>query len=218
MYRLILGLLALAAVACGTISVELDSRVSQAGDIAHDMDVTIEGPIVALAAMGAAMEGEDFTAEAIGLEELPEGCDADVSGDTIRLSCEDLAQEDLEDAADEGFGLRLEETETDDGTEYHISMPYVFEGLDPAADPEMIDFGDEVLEMTFSWDVTMPGEIIQDRSNADSYSKSTASFRSELGDGDTRETFEVTSIVRPESGGACAAPVAAQRQVDGLPD
>ena len=169
------------------------------GELTHDVELMIEGPLVTLMSISEEEVGD-----------VPENCESSISYDVLMLKCEGMTHAELADSEDGfAFDIRVVQTETDDGTEYWVSMPYPFEDLDTSINEEEDSFdigleADDIFDLSFSWDVKVPGEIVQERSNADSYRGSTASFESTLGE--ERPGFEVVSLVRPGSGGACSAP------------
>ena len=214
MHRLILTLVVLLAIGCGTITMDIDTSVSETGQAVHDYEITVEGPLVKLVELSRDE-----------LAELPEGlppdsCERSMDGDVLTIKCEGLVATELAED-DLGFYSPITVVETEQGTEYRMWMPHPFAVEDPfglndwdTGDPEFDDFAEEafdpeeILDLSLIWNFRMPGEIIRERSNADSYSGSTARFEYVLGDDDDeRETWELVSIVRPSSGWACSAPL-----------
>ena len=203
MRKLAPGLLLLLAIACGAITIDLDTEVSETGDMTHGIALVIEGPLVALMAEEIP-EGEPL------FEGMPANCDASTGEESISLNCEDIPHSEFIADEELGFDVQVIQTETEDGTEYRVSMPYIFEdaessGSEDDSSLEGLGFDPNlILELSFSWDVTVPGDIVQSKSNADSYDGSTARFETTLGD-DDRKVFEVVSLVEKSSGssGGC---------------
>ncbi len=198
MSKALLALVVVLAIGCGTVRMNLDTDVSDTGALTHDVEVTMESPLVPVM---------DLTDE--DLLDIPENCTAAIDGDVLSFTCNGLSAEQIGEG-EIGFDIQVIQTETDDGAEFRVSMPHPFQadefGLEDA-DLDL-DLGlnpEDLLDLTFRWRVTLPGKIDKGRSNADSYSGSTAKFETALGE-QKRETFEVVSVVRPDTGGACSAP------------
>ena len=195
MNKLLLAAVVIFAIGCGTITMNMDTEVSSIGEMTHDLEVTMESPLVPLM---------DLTDEE--LADIPEDCAAAIDGDVLTLTCDNLTQDQLEEG-EIGFDIQVTQTETDEGTEYRVTMPYPFPEEEFATADDEFDLGlepEDLLDLSFAWNVEVPGQIDRDRSNADSYSGSTAKFETVLGE-QQRETLEVVSLVKA-GGGACSAP------------
>ena len=195
MNKLLLAAVVIFAIGCGTITMNMDTEVSSIGEMTHDLEVTMESPLVPLM---------DLTDEE--LADIPEDCAAAIDGDVLTLTCDNLTQDQLEEG-EIGFDIQVIQTETDEGTEYRVTMPYPFPEEEFATADDEFDLGfdpEDLLDLSFAWNVEVPGQIDRGRSNADSYSGSTAKFETVLGE-QKRETLEVVSLVKA-GGGACSAP------------
>ena len=198
--KLTLGLMAILGIACGTITVDIDTDISEAGEMTHSFAIEMKGQMAGL--IGAEI-GQDDT---VSNEELKPYCNVSTGADSFKFICEDVPHSALGERGEElgAFDITLSQQDTGDGTEYRVSMPNAFreDGSLSLGDTGMVD-PNLVLALSFTWDVTMPGEVGESQSNADSYDGSTARFTASWDDG--REAFEVVSHRKKSSGlfGSC---------------
>ncbi len=193
------------ALACGAVTIRLDTEVSDETEIKHDIQMEMSGPI-------AAMASEEFNED-----DLDEKCTAsiDEAEETFELSCKGLSQSEMRDddlfpssesqeneLESQEFDFDVEVTKVDlgDQWEYEARMRNSFsiseEELETDLFTGVMDL-DAIIKFRFHWTVDMPGEIVE--ANADTYEKGTASFIAKLDD--DRETFAVVS--RQDKGGSC---------------
>ena len=189
--------LLLLVMACGSVTVHLDSEIKDETDVTHDLQYEISGAI-------ASKMAEEFDGN-----ELPERCTHDITSEEIKISCKELSSSGLEKAGDQDEGFDFKVTKTDKGShwEYRASMGNFFfstqDELDELEDnpfAEGMDI-DMILRMRFHWTVKMPGEITD--GNADTFEEGVASFTAKLDD--PREEFVVVSREKKPRGlfGSC---------------
>ena len=168
--------LTLLAVACGSITFDVDTEVKDADAITHDIVLTAEGEIVQIMT-----EGEGFGEFA---ESFEENCTMDFDTDNLEIACLDVSHEEMKKA--EGGDLwEIEVTVRDlgDKLEYRATSPNVIYGSEE-------EFEDNILKARHYWTLTMPGEIVE--TNADSTNEDgSVEFVGKIGD--ERETFTAIS-------------------------
>ena len=183
-------------LACGSMTISIDTEVVDEDEVTHDLQFQTSGQIAAL------------ITEQWDLNALPEECDSSVDGEVLGFTCTGLSELDFDldtlDESDNSFSVEVTETETDSYWEYRVSMPNTFydatEEIESNPFAEGLDL-DAILKLRFHWSVKMPGEIVE--TNAGTFEGSEASFTVKLDD--DRETLFVVSRRDKSSGflGAC---------------
>ena len=92
-------------IACGAVTLELDTKVADETDIRHDMRFAASGQIASLVA-------EDFDED-----DLPENCTGEVGLESIDVNCTNLSQSELagNELAVGDEGVEVYVTKTDSG-------------------------------------------------------------------------------------------------------
>ena len=188
MYKLLIGILMLLAIGCGTVVFDIDTDISPEGAITHALTMELSSPLF----IGVE---EDTISTLIDDSVLPNTCDITHERTTIKVACPPVPHITLFEP--EELDLNLLVSESEDETRYSFRAEQFFEA-------ESLGMDDlELVQLTMSWTINMPGKIDQSLSNADSYDGSAARF--DITPEDTRSEYQVVSIVR-ESSGACGAP------------
>ena len=188
-------MLLLLVIACGTITIDIETVVRDEDDITHDISMEVSGPIAT-----AMQEGTDEeTINPLEDEFFDDNCDVvidEVDGeDRIEVSCTGISHEELSASAEEGEGPDIQVTREDLGDKWEyrataVNILYDVEDEEWADTP--LPSGlviDQVLKARYYWTVTMPGEIVE--TNADSTDNGQAKFTGKIGD--KRETFVAVS-------------------------
>ncbi len=193
--RLVSMAIMVLVLACGAVTIRIDTEVMDEADIKHDIQMDASGQIAIAVA-------EELNPDE--LDELDGDCSVDIdeANEAFSLSCKNLSQESLSEGEIGGEGLLVEVTKTDIGDkwEYRATMRNSFsvteEELEDNSFAEAM-VTDAIIKFRLHWTVEMPGEIVE--SNANTYDKGTASFTAKLDD--DRDTFVVVS--RQDKGGSC---------------
>ncbi len=187
--------LMLLVVACGAITIDVDTEVKDETDITHDMKYVLSGPIVQL--VFEEDEGLDEINDEINNEFVQENCTITKDVDRFEITCLDVAHEDMGSE----MSVEVEVTKKDLGNkwEYRATSTNVFFDADEELledEPPDIDI-DQILRARQYWTLTMPGEIVE--TNADSTNEDgSIEFVGKFGD--ERETF--TAISHKDKGGS----------------
>lgn len=182
--------LMLLVVACGAITIDVDTEIKDETDITHDMKYVLSGPIVQL--VFEEDEGLDEINDEINNEFVQENCTVTKDVDRFEITCLDVAHEDMGSE----MSVEVQVTKKDLGNkwEYRATSTNVFfdvddELLDDEPLEEDIDI-DQILRARQYWTLTMPGEIVE--TNADSTNEDgSVEFVGKFGD--ERETFTAVS-------------------------
>lgn len=181
--------LVLIAIACGSITINLDTEVRDETQIFHAVGMQATGQVAEL------MSGE------LDPNEMSEGCTASYEQGTFDLSCPRITDEEMrsQDVGDTSFDIEVTKSDHASFTEYRVSMPNPF--LESRAELQgnpMADNLDAIIKLRFYWTVSMPGDIVETESNADTFDGNKASFNVSLDD--ARDAFTVISR-QSKSGG-----------------
>lgn len=182
--------LTLLVVACGAITIDVDTEIKDETDITHDMKYVLSGPIVQL--VFEEDEGLDEINDEINNEFVQENCTVTKDVDRFEITCLDVAHEDMGSE----MSVEVQVTKKDLGNkwEYRATSTNVFfdaddELLEDEPLEEDIDI-DQILRARQYWTLTMPGEIVE--TNADSTNEDgSVEFVGKFGD--ERETFTAVS-------------------------
>jgi len=208
--------LVLLLAACGTIKIDIDTRVRDLEDFSHTIEITATDQL-ALMIEGSLRDqsAEDSIQFDFATENgvLTATSSHRFTGEAAKAELE--KQDDTSIVNTFVFGLTA--TETADGVLYRASYKVndiADFGDDPASDSETDPFGigndiEESMKgllegmMLFNWKVEMPGEIVD--SNADVVTGSSATFS--LSTSELQGTVEiwVESLVKNSSSGSCNA-------------
>ena len=192
-------------LACGAMTIRIDTEVADETEIRHDIEMEASGQMALL--MAEQFDPDDIDGE----------CDSNIDtvNERFEVSCKGLSQSELQESEveGEGFDFNVIKADLGDRWEYRAVMPNIFFGvaeeikddqsangqdnnitINPLADVEDLD---AIIKLRFHWTVNVPGEVIE--SNADTYAKGTASFSAKPDD--ERETFVVVS--QQDKGGGC---------------
>ncbi len=193
--RLVSMAIMVLVLACGAVTIRIDTEVMDEADIKHDIQMDASGQIAIAVA-------EELNPDE--LDELDGDCSVDIdeANEAFSLSCKNLSQESLSEGEIGGEGLLVEVTKTDIGDkwEYRATMRNSFSVTEEELEDNPFAEGmatDAIIKFRLHWTVEMPGEIVE--SNANTYDKGTASFTAKLDD--DRDTFVVVS--RQDKGGSC---------------
>ena len=193
--RLVSMAIMVLVLACGAVTIRIDTEVMDEADIKHDIQMDASGQIAIAVA-------EELNPDE--LDELDGDCSVDIdeANEAFSLSCKNLSQESLSEGEIGGEGLLVEVTKTDIGDkwEYRATMRNSFSVTEEELEDNSFAEGmatDAIIKFRLHWTVEMPGEIVE--SNANTYDKGTASFTAKLDD--DRDTFVVVS--RQDKGGSC---------------
>ena len=193
--RLVSMAIMVLVLACGAVTIRIDTEVMDEADIKHDIQMDASGQIAIAVA-------EELNPDE--LDELDGDCSVDIdeANEAFSLSCKNLSQESLSEGEIGGEGLLVEVTKTDIGDkwEYRATMRNSFSVTEEELEDNPFAEGmatDAIIKFRLHWTVEMPGEIVE--SNANTYDKETASFTAKLDD--DRDTFVVVS--RQDKGGSC---------------
>ena len=185
----------LLVLACGTITIRIDTEVQDETEIKHNFEMEASGPIAMLAAEEwDPNEFDDFDGHC--------NTDIDEANEKISVSCKYISQEDLSVAeiGDEGLLVEVIKGDLGDKWEYRATMPNSFSATKEELEDNPFAEGmtmDAIIKFRLHWTVEMPGEIVE--SNANTYKEGTASFTAKLDD--ERENFVVVS--QQDKGGSC---------------
>lgn len=193
--RLFAWLVIVMVVACGSMTIRVDSEVSDETDIKHNVQIEASGQIaLTLAEQFASDDSDDFD----------QNCESDIDthNENFSIICDNISQEILSEGEVEGQGLlvTVEKSDLGDQWEYRAVMTNIFFAIEeelednPFVDSETLD---AIVRLRFHWTVEMPGDVVE--TNADISENKTASFNVRLGD--EREIFEVVS--RQDKPGSC---------------
>ena len=184
---LISVLLVLGAIACGSITLSIDTEVKSEDDIVHTIGIEAEGAIADMMTESGELD----------LNDIPASCEVATGDQRLSIKCNDLPHTEL--FIGDGQDISISASENDEYVEYTARMLNTF--VDPDQEAELQDnpFGsiDDIIKFRVYWTVTMPGEFVESASNADSYEDGTASFIITLED--DREALTVVS--RKKKGG-----------------
>ena len=191
-------------MACGAITVELDTEVTDETEITHDFSMQASGQIAALLA-------GDFDED-----DLPESCTSVFDQEMFEVNCTGLSQSDLAEnklaVGDDGLAVEVTKEDLGDHWEYRVTaMNLFFDAEDELGDSSLTEgmdldaIGmniDTILKARFRWTVEVPGEILE--TNADTTEGRVTSFNADLSD--TREEFLVVSRQEKSTGlfGSCS--------------
>ena len=207
--------LVLLLAACGTIKIDLDTRVRDLEDFSHTIEITATDQLALMIEESLRDENAENSMQFDFATEngtLTATASHRFTGEAAKIKLEDQDDTSLVNM------FRLTAIETADGLLYRAAYKTSeIAGLrdDPASDSETDQFGidteafEESMEtliegmMLFNWNVEMPGEIID--SNADVVTGSSATFS--LNTNEMQETDEiwVESLVKNSSSGSCNA-------------
>jgi len=188
-------MLLLLVIACGTITIDIETVVRDEDDITHDISMEISGPIAT-----AMLEGVDEgTINPLEDEFFDDNCEVVTDEvdeeDRIEVSCIGISHEELASSAEEGEGPEIQITKSDLGDKWEyrataVNILYDVEDEEWADTP--LPSGvviDQILKARYYWTVSMPGEVVE--TNADSTDNGQIEFVGKLGD--KRENFVVVS-------------------------
>jgi len=192
--------LVFALFACGTIRMDLDTKVRDLEDFSHEFEITATDELALM--METSLPEDDPS--------IPGSWDITSEGDTTSFKFShrfkgDEAKEYLSSSSEDDplTAFSLTSTDTPDGTIYRASYSLAdfsdaTEDAGTGSDTELIDL-DEMLRgmFLFKWTVEMPGEIIN--SNSNSVTKSTANFKIDGAELQDRNELWVESLVKPSS-------------------
>ena len=184
-------------IACGTIRMELDTKISDLEDFSHEFEITATDQLALMLEASLLEDDPSITAD----------WDIKTEDDTMSAKFShrfkgDEAKAYLSSSSTDGplNSFSLTATDTPDGTIYRASYSlgeYSDATEDADTGPDM-NF-DEMMQgmFLFKWTVEMPGEIVN--SNSDSVTGSTANFA--IDGVELQETNElwVESLVKPNS-------------------
>jgi len=183
--------------ACGTIRMDLDTKVRHLEDFSHEFEITATDELALM------METSLLEAD----PSIPASWDIKSEGDTTSFKFShrfkgDEAKEYLSSSSEDDplTSFSLTSTDTPDGTIYRASYSLndfsdATEDADTGPD---IDLDDMLRGMfLFKWTVEMPGEIVN--SNSDSVTESTANFKIDGAELQDRNELWVESLVKPSS-------------------
>ena len=177
----------LLVLACGAMTIRIDTEVSDETEIKHSIEMEASGQIANILA-------EEFDLEE--LDDIDGDCNVNVdeANEEFSLSCNNLSQGGLSEGQVEGEGFEFDVLKTDKGDhwEYQATMPNIFFDAEEELEDNPFfsaDDLDAIIKLRFHWTVEMPGEVVE--SNADTHEKGTASLTAKLRD--ERETFVVVS-------------------------
>ena len=185
-------------LACGSVTIRIDTEVADEDEVTHDLQFEASGQIAAL------------ITEEWDPDQLPEECESSVDGEVFEITCMGLSEADVGldalDESDDSISVEVTKTETDSYWEYRVSMPNTFYGATEEIEDNPFAEGldlDAILKLRLHWSVKVPGEIVE--TNADTFEGRDASFTVKLDD--DRETLLVVSRRDKSSGflGACNA-------------
>ena len=189
--------LVFALFACGTIRMDLDTKVRDLEDFSHEFEITATDELALM--MEASLLEDDPS--------IPASWDIKSEGDTTSFKFShrfkgDEAKEYLSSSSEDDplTAFSLTSTDTPDGTIYRASYSLndfsdATEDADTGPD---IDLDDMLRGMfLFKWTVEMPGEIVN--SNSDSVTESTANFIIDGAELQDRNELWVESLVKPSS-------------------
>ena len=185
----------LLVLACGAMTIRIDTEISDETEIKHKIDMDASGQIA------VALAGE-FDVDV--LDEIDGDCSVDIdeSKQEFSLECTDLSQAGLRagEVEDTGFNIDVTKVDLGDQWEYRATMVNPFHDADQELEDNPLFSGDDldaILRLRFHWMVEMPGDVVE--SNGEEYEGNTATFSAKLGD--EREIFTVVS--QQNKGGGC---------------
>ena len=186
------------ALACGSMTIRIDTEVVDENEVTHNLQFEASGQIAELIT-------EDWDPN-----ELPDECESSVSSEMFEITCKGLSDTDGVlgdlDESDESLSVEVTKTDMDSYWEYRVSMPNTSYGAEEDIEDNPFAEGldmDAILKYRFYWSVKAPGEIVE--TNADTFEGREASFTVKLDD--DRETLFVVSRKDKSSGflGGCNA-------------
>ncbi|MXY20403.1 MAG: hypothetical protein F4Y49_03605 [Dehalococcoidia bacterium] len=183
-------LFVLGAIACGSITMSIDTEVKSAEDIVHTIGIEAEGPIAEMMTGSGGLDVDD----------IPASCEVNTSYEKLSIKCNDLPHTELGFIGEgQGQAISISVSENDEYVEYTARMLNTFVDPDQEAELQNNPFGsvDDIIKFRVYWNVAMPGEFVESASNADSYEDGIASFTITLED--DRDVFTVVS--RKKKGG-----------------
>ena len=196
--RPLLLLVMVFALACGSMTIRIDTEVVDDDEVTHDLQFQASGQIVELIT-------EDWDPN-----ELREECESSFDSEMFEITCNGIADTEVGlgalEESDDGLSVEVTKTEMESYWEYRISMPNSTYGSEEEIEDNPFAEGldmDAILKYRLYWSVKMPGEITE--SNADTFEGREASFTVKLDD--DRETLFVVSRQNKSSGflGGCNA-------------
>ena len=186
---------------CGSITIDVETRVEDENDITHTLKLEMTGQIAELADEG----GEEFST--IDDPYMREHCEIERGPQRLAMSCSELKHDELLSGSEEPFLVYVTKIDKGDSWEYRATMANVFHDTEDefANDPLTADMDmDLILRARQYWTVTMPGEIVESNSENSPYAKSgsgeadSVDFTGTIGD--SRPQFEVISRQDKPSG------------------
>ena len=193
--RLAYAMMMVLLLACGSMTIRIDTEVSDETEVKHDFHIEASGQMALL--LADSIEFDD-----IADSEVDCSMNIDTANEIFELRCMDVSHSDIDEVQVDGEGIYLQVSKKDlgDQWEYRADMGNIFFDADeelkdnPLASGENLD---AIIKLRFHWTVQMPGEVHM--TNADIYERGTATFTARLGD--ERDVFYVVS--RQDKGGSC---------------
>ena len=188
-----------ATVACGTLSVDLETKVESETEFEHQIEMRATGMFAEMI-----LEDPDFNAGGLGGD-----LDFDVErdGETVIMTGEGkVSGEHARQALAENPSFRIETTDTGPYIEYRVSLSLEDLTEDSgdfgSGEDPFEELGKEIIEsmahmFTLDWTVEVPGSIVE--TNARSHEKNTATWHANLADLADAEEFYVVSRVKKGS-------------------
>ena len=194
--KFLLLVISLLVMACGAITVEIDTKVEDETDIVHDIRLVASGQIATL------MSGE------WNEDDLPDNCSASVEIEAFEVECSGLSQANLSGESltleDSDFDVQVVKEDKGDYWQYRATTENIFYETDNELKDNPLAEGmdiDAILKARFHWTVEMPGEILD--SNSDSVEGNRVFFTTSPTDS-RRELFVVSQEKKPSGFfGAC---------------
>ena len=195
-------ILTLFVLACGAITIDIDTVVRDGDDITHDISMEISGPIANMMLEGT----DEATINPLEDEFFANSCEVvtdEVDGeDRIEVSCTGIPHGELASSPQDGGGpdIQIAKTDLGDRWEYRATAVNI---LFDVEDEEWADTPlpsglviDQILKARYYWTLTMPGEVVE--TNADSTDNGQIKFTGKIGD--KRETFVAVSHMEKPRG------------------
>ncbi len=199
MHKLLPLLLTLLMVACGAITIQVDTNVKDENDITHEFSIILSGPIATM----AMEEAEDTDLESLQDEFFAKNCEQitdEVDGeDRLEIICSNISHEVLlsERESDDDFDIQVTKTDLGDKWEYRATSTNIFYDADEELeDNPFAKTADAIIKARYYWTLTMPGEIVE--TNADSNEEGQVKFIGKIGD--DREQFVAVSYKEKPKG------------------
>lgn len=180
--------LLLLVIACGAITVDMDTEVKDESEIIHDIRFEASGQIAIM--LNRAYEKSEKAT-------LSEQCAVEWDKGVFELLCTDIQRDALTEGTLEGFEgsavlVEVTVTETEEYWEYRTTQKNGFFDADDLLKDNPLTEGmslEAILDYHLDWNVKVPGEIVE--TNADSTEGGSAVFSAGLSD--PREEFFVVS-------------------------